>query len=101
MVVFTGLMKLLKNDDELAAVLAHEVAHVLARHAVRAHAEPCRATHNGQHCVDVATGPPAACLMDCDLHIKSQSSPGICHQLSLVPSSVLTVAVQRHTISDF
>ncbi len=33
-VVYTGLLKILEQDDELAAVLAHEVAHVLARHAV-------------------------------------------------------------------
>ncbi|GIL83117.1 hypothetical protein Vretifemale_11929 [Volvox reticuliferus] len=32
-IVFSGLLKLLdRNDDELAAVLAHEVGHVLARH---------------------------------------------------------------------
>lgn len=34
-VVYTGLLKLLSSDDELAAVLAHEAAHVVARHAVR------------------------------------------------------------------
>jgi predicted Zn-dependent protease len=32
-VVYTGLLRLLGSQDELAAVLAHEVAHVLARHA--------------------------------------------------------------------
>jgi predicted Zn-dependent protease len=31
-VVFTGLLNLLNSEDELAAVLAHETAHVLARH---------------------------------------------------------------------
>ncbi len=36
-VVFTGLLKLLQmHDDEIAAVLGHEVAHVLARHIVSA-----------------------------------------------------------------
>ena len=35
-VVFTGLLNLLQmHDDEIAAVLGHEVAHVLARHVVR------------------------------------------------------------------
>jgi hypothetical protein len=34
-VVYTGLLRLLSNEDELAGVLAHEVAHVVARHAVR------------------------------------------------------------------
>jgi predicted Zn-dependent protease len=32
-VVYTGLLALLSTEDELAAVLAHEVAHVVARHA--------------------------------------------------------------------
>ncbi|GAB4823202.1 hypothetical protein N2152v2_010248 [Parachlorella kessleri] len=31
-VVYTGLLKLLRSEDELAAVLAHECAHVVARH---------------------------------------------------------------------
>lgn len=31
--VFSGLIKLCKGEDELAAVLAHETAHVVARHA--------------------------------------------------------------------
>jgi len=31
-VVFTGLIDLLRSEEELAAVLAHETAHVLARH---------------------------------------------------------------------
>ena len=34
-IVFTGLLKLLRSEDQLAAVLAHEIAHVLARHTVR------------------------------------------------------------------
>jgi len=32
--VFTGLLPLLGNDDELAAVLAHEIGHAVARHGV-------------------------------------------------------------------
>lgn len=31
--VYTGLLKAAKNQDQLAAVLGHEVAHVLARHS--------------------------------------------------------------------
>jgi predicted Zn-dependent protease len=31
--VYTGLFKYIKNDDDLATVLSHEVAHALARHA--------------------------------------------------------------------
>lgn len=32
-VVFTGLLRLFPNDDELAVVIAHEIAHVVARHS--------------------------------------------------------------------
>ncbi len=49
-VVFSGLLDLLSSEDELAAVLAHETAHVLARHHVRAKARrpPCyRRTSSG------------------------------------------------------
>ena len=31
-VVYTGLLRLLRTEDELAAVIAHEAGHVLARH---------------------------------------------------------------------
>ena len=30
--VFTGLFKIIQNDDQLASVLAHEIAHVAAKH---------------------------------------------------------------------
>ena len=33
-VVNSGLISLMGTDDELAAVLSHEIAHVLARHIV-------------------------------------------------------------------
>ena len=32
-VVYEGLMKLVSNDDELAAVMGHEVAHAVAKHS--------------------------------------------------------------------
>ncbi len=31
--VYTGLLRLVRNDDQLAAVIAHEVAHAVAHHA--------------------------------------------------------------------
>ena len=34
MVVYTGLLRLMDSEDELANVLAHEAAHVVARHSV-------------------------------------------------------------------
>lgn len=33
--VYTGLLKLVKSDDELAAVMGHEIAHVTARHGAQ------------------------------------------------------------------
>ena len=33
-VVHSGLLDAMQTDDEIAAVLGHEVAHVLARHVV-------------------------------------------------------------------
>lgn len=34
-VVYSGMLRALGSEDELAAVLAHELAHVVARHHVR------------------------------------------------------------------
>ena len=34
MVFYTGLLQLLKTQDEIAAVMGHEAAHVVARHTV-------------------------------------------------------------------
>lgn len=31
-IVFTGLKKVVGNEEEMAAVLGHEISHVLARH---------------------------------------------------------------------
>jgi len=31
-VVYTGILKAAKNDDQLATVMSHEIAHALARH---------------------------------------------------------------------
>ena len=47
-VVFTGLLHLLQmHDDEIAAVLGHEVAHVLARHIVSSLLSPPPACARG------------------------------------------------------
>ncbi|ESQ87677.1 peptidase family M48 family protein [Asticcacaulis sp. AC460] len=50
--VNTGLFKVVKNDDQLAAVLGHETGHVIARHAAE------RASQNAatQVGLEVATG---------------------------------------------
>ncbi|MBF0331359.1 MAG: septum formation protein Maf [Candidatus Omnitrophica bacterium] len=33
--IFKGLMDYIKNDDQLAAVIAHEVGHITARHSIK------------------------------------------------------------------
>lgn len=33
-IVHSGLLDIMQSDEELAAVLSHEVAHVVARHVV-------------------------------------------------------------------
>ena len=33
-VFYTGLLRLLESEDEIAAILGHEAAHVVARHIV-------------------------------------------------------------------
>lgn len=58
-VVYTGLMNILKSEDELAAVLAHEVAHVLARHVVRLTHVLQPQTQHSQH------GPHAGVMYTC------------------------------------
>jgi predicted Zn-dependent protease len=35
-VVFTGLLKIIENDDELAFVMGHEIGHILKRHGLKA-----------------------------------------------------------------
>lgn len=43
-VVFDGIFTLVKNEDELAAVLAHEIGHVLAKHSRK---DPLEKTASG------------------------------------------------------
>jgi metalloendopeptidase OMA1, mitochondrial len=50
--VFTGLLPIAENDDELAVVLGHEIAHALAHHAN----ERIARQRMVQHAVEVAAG---------------------------------------------
>jgi predicted Zn-dependent protease len=57
--VHTGMVKLAENQDQLAAVIGHEIAHVLARH----HAERISqqfATQTGVQLVSAMAGPQTA-----------------------------------------
>lgn len=40
-VVHSGLLDIMRSDDEIAAVLGHEAAHVLARHVVKLENSGC------------------------------------------------------------
>jgi predicted Zn-dependent protease len=50
--VFSGLMQVAKNDDQLATVLAHEIAHALAHHA----SERIARAQMYQHAMDALNG---------------------------------------------
>ncbi len=50
--VTTGLLALVRNDDQLAAVLGHEVGHVVARHAAERYSQNVAASAG----VDLARG---------------------------------------------
>lgn len=50
--VFTGLLPVAQNDDQLAAVMSHEIAHALAHHA----SERIARQEMYQHAVDAAGG---------------------------------------------
>jgi predicted Zn-dependent protease len=56
--VYTGLFKVAKNDAQLAAVLAHEVGHALARHGAERMSQGLL-TQLGGAAVGVATGSQA------------------------------------------
>jgi predicted Zn-dependent protease len=53
--VHTGLFKVAKNDDQLATVMGHEVAHAIARHGAERVSQGMAAQFGGA-AVGVATG---------------------------------------------
>ena len=53
-VVHSGLLDIMRTDDELAAVLAHEIAHVIARHVVRPHYTYFQPRSDGGVCICAA-----------------------------------------------
>lgn len=53
--VYTGLLKVAKNQDQLATVVAHEVAHVLAKHG-NERVSTAYATQTGLQLVEVVAG---------------------------------------------
>jgi predicted Zn-dependent protease len=59
--VFTGLLKVAQNQDQLAAVIGHEVAHVIAGHSAERVSESMAAQLGGQ-VAQAATGIDAQAL---------------------------------------
>jgi predicted Zn-dependent protease len=57
--VTRGLLALANDTSEIAAVLAHEMAHITARHAIQREEQAVSATILGQVIADVARGPEA------------------------------------------
>ncbi len=57
--VYTGMLNVAQTQNQLAAVIAHEVAHVLARHA-NERASTQFATQTGLDLLGVLTGTPSA-----------------------------------------
>lgn len=100
-VVFTGLLKLLGSDDELAAVLAHEIAHVVARHAVRAippsAARRVQATHETSrvHGPEMFSLRPCVHLIHCGGKVLLHSVVCIWVHLMARPERCALLAVVR------
>lgn len=61
--VYTGLLKVAKTQDQLAAVLGHEVSHVLAHHSAERYSEQVAASL-GTTVVSVVTGVDSNLLGD-------------------------------------
>ncbi len=53
--VYTGMLEITKNDDGLAAVMGHEVAHAVAKHSVE-RASRGVLLNTGTQIIDIATG---------------------------------------------
>ena len=53
--VYTGMLDITKNDDGLAAVMGHEIAHAVAKHSVE-RASRTRLLNTTTGIIDIATG---------------------------------------------
>ena len=53
--VYTGMLKITKNDDGLAAIMGHEIAHAVAKHSVE-RASRGILLNTGTQIIDIATG---------------------------------------------
>tara|TARA_B100001250_G_scaffold396024_1_gene401548 strand:+ start:452 stop:1225 length:774 start_codon:yes stop_codon:yes gene_type:complete len=53
--VYTGMLKITKNDNGLAAVMGHEIAHAVAKHSVE-RASRGMLLNTGTRIIDIATG---------------------------------------------
>ena len=53
--VYTGMLKITKNDNGLAAVMGHEIAHAVAKHSIE-RASRGMLLNTGTQIIDIATG---------------------------------------------
>lgn len=82
--ITTGLLEKLKTKDQVAAVLSHEVAHLVARH-------PARALHNAQ----VAAGVYAALSLGASLGMATAGQPQAAAELAQLASALVTIIVYQ------
>lgn len=82
--ITTGLLEKLKNKDQVAAVLAHEIAHITARH-------PARALQNAQ----VATGVLATLSLSTAIGMAAARQPQAAADMARITTVLLTTIVYQ------
>jgi predicted Zn-dependent protease len=68
--VFTGLLPVAQNDDQLATVLSHEIAHALAHHASERVARAAK-EEEARRAMQGTVGPELAGILAAGAHLKS------------------------------
>lgn len=82
--ITTGLLEKLKTKDQVAAVLSHEVSHIIARH-------PARALHNAQ----VAAAIYGTLSLGASLGMAAAGQPRAAADLARLATALVTVIVYQ------